>query len=797
MLGKLIQLLDKISSNKTLIISTFKALSSATLTPMVSETSLGPLQDAVNVNLILLATYALNRFLSVDFDEGDNDDGDETAKKTVEVAIAQALIASELSLILMNDKSLLERTMNSAANTSSSMSSSPPDKSIPSAGRDAKNILVKAALTVIISAISSMKRLSAQDRSMLPPTACASASGSKTSDNVTFKIISQAMWKNINTLERMLAVPKRKTPPATSSSMVHIPVTNQHAHSIPIHPQRLYEWSLLGSALDTSNTSGCENTDDEKTELEEIHEQQQEILKNVTECISAQDKNWMMPFIFGTQMAAQLLTSTTSPPAKRKRKSPKTSAISGKEKLEEMLLETKVIEGRITIRKVTSMAFVHCCAGQYHLLDILKNMFEGANVGLDDVISRGKGRGDDQNADVDFRSHGANLWSEIMYPGTIKCDGGKKTKKKKIQEIKVESDKDAGGFLVLNVFASRAIDLLQESGKMCGSVPSKNGTEEYIAQRWNAFEDVVGMNESSGAAGSTTAVSPSRASGIRRPSIQNLVIIVLRLVILSHQQCLKGIARTALRSNSPIQFTQSQSKSSEEDRLRYVLINEEESIQQSLLHEFAFYHPMLNKTIETLIRCAVSTHSPTDFASTKHLYGIASSLALRSSVVSYEVGLTGKKGKADSSVDTVVVVDAKLCSFAVHHLLEAVAAIISFATKSPHGNENDTTVKELTTPIIEHFLLNEPINPDMTVENASIFISSAKSEKCTFKFQETVVQDGFILGLFLRAMLPGAKKVGKGVTSKSPQALVELLMKAVKCCYNIRNETAIADTKAK
>lgn len=79
------------------------------------------------------------------------------------------------------------------------------------------------------------------------------------------------------------------------------------------------------------------------------------------------------------------------------------------EQLRKELLNDQVMDGRISVRKFSSMAFVHSCAGHYHLLDSLRKILQqaleqGATVNLESGDQK-RGVGP-KGVDTEFASAG-------------------------------------------------------------------------------------------------------------------------------------------------------------------------------------------------------------------------------------------------------------------------------------------------------------------------------------------------------------------------------------------------------
>ena len=900
------------------------------------------LSHDANANIIIIATILLNVLLQQHYQAGagtctgtnsgnddnvdvkveatnisttsstrDNDDNYNTEtvpSSSMHTALIQGIIANLLSIILMNDKSLLERTINNHCHNRTSVSISASASVSASANasastnvsgndtvknRDAKTLLSKSVLTVILSTIDSMKTCTS---SAGTSNADADADVSNTSmdtDNTNVNKIQKAIWKNLSTLERILAIPKRKhsfsmgmsalssssTGAVTGGSLsaigsssslgidsnaavLHIPVSSQHAHSISMNSRGLQEWNALCHSVDgsgngngngiggggISSSSGSGAGTCSEFQLED-YVQECSIVSQAIGALEGDDRTtttptttnttkrtgtaaspdndapscaWMKPFVMHASIDTE--EEPAPPPTKRTRKSKASASaaaastaartsINHEEKLKEHLLDEKVIDGRIAVRKFSSMAFVHCCAGHYHLLDCLRNVLsdeeydDGSDVDGDNRVR-------EQEDDEDMGGASANKfgsWSEIMDPGTVRWETGSglgltSTKKAKKKKSSSYTDIAVTGSLSMSILSSRVIEIVQESGKLCGNFPSKHGMEGYIQDLYNVFDGVHGSDDASN---SSASLHELRA---KRPNIYNLVVVVLRLMLLNHEKCLMDIAESTQRDECPFDLVtmadadprarpaRKSDQSNASGVVGHVLINEEEVVKDSIVKEYANYHPLMHKTIDSLIKCVNTSHTSTSKNESKILYAIAAAFAFRCSVVTHVCEPPTRERKAEKGasnmppVGSVVVVDAKLCSFAIHHFSEIVDHIIKLTKQSFRGDDVDSAAKDMSAAIIQNFVLDQPLLPDLASNQAGLFASASRTADADPNVEsgdEKGWRNGFFLALFLRAMLPGKKKAVKAVVSRTPLNLVQRLLSVAQTCYAVKHETAI------
>ena len=431
----------------------------------------------------------------------------------------------------------------------------------------------------------------------------------------------------------------------------------------------------------------------------------------------------------------------------------------------------------------------------------------------------------DVDADVEsvtitsLATSGLVSWTEIMCPGIIKWEarasGSSTSKKAKKRKATSSVEIEVGGSLALSILSTRIVEIVQESGKLSGNFASKNGTEEYIQGIYDAFEGVSPRpGTGSASTTSTTKVSAYHELRTKRPNIYNLVVVVIRLVLMNHEQCLVDIAHSAEGNNSPFDMVSSEhldvpgkgNKEATQGATGYVLINEEEVVKNSIAKEYAKYHPMIHKTIESLIKCVNFSHTSSSKNESKILYAIASAFAMKCSVVAQECEPPSRgrnshsAGSKDQYVGNVVVVDSKLCSFALFHLSEIVDHIIKLTKQSFQGDEIDPGAKDFSANIIQTFLLDQPLIPDLEKHQAGLFTSSLRHAQTDYNVElcdEKGWRNGYFVGLFLRAMLPGRRRAIKSVASRTPLDLVLRLLSVVRACYAMEKNSSVLGLQGK
>jgi hypothetical protein len=347
--------------------------------------------------------------------------------------------------------------------------------------------------------------------------------------------------------------------------------------------------------------------------------------------------------------------------------------------------------------------------------------------------------------------------------------------------------------LALSALSNRVIDIVKESGKLCGAFPAKNGIEEFITKYWNPHKGVVFANAAENVMESTTSNKVNRSG---RPSIYNISVELLRLMIVNHGRSLEEIAllsenstKQAEVSLEDLPFVVVRTRPIYEDSIPtgYIMLNEEEVVSYNGFREYGCYHPSLHNTIEALIRCISMSSSTIENKNCKVLYGVAAAFALQNSIKVHKYSRDYMKKKATDSgvdnqrVDELVVFDAKLCSFAVHQFSDILGNIIAVTRES-----SDTIVDRggsMNSELIRHFSLNLPVIPQLDVIFAGLF---AKHVNIVEARDDNRAVNGHLLSLFFRVMLPYGEKVSKSKVTQVPDNLMRMLVRMVDGCFTFQ-----------
>jgi hypothetical protein len=196
-----------------------------------------------DANIILLATILLHKFIK---------HSNHQSNTATDIAIVQARMAQLLTQILMTDKAILERTINNiSTNTSSSSHIHTRDKDKDNntnvKKRDAKTLLSKTILATLATTLHSYQHFTT------------TSIKANTSGNSKANAIKISIQRNLSSLESLLFVAKRKVTPFSSSNL-HIPVTSQHAHSIPMNSQGEHAWNSLLTLLEGEDSGTATTT---------------------------------------------------------------------------------------------------------------------------------------------------------------------------------------------------------------------------------------------------------------------------------------------------------------------------------------------------------------------------------------------------------------------------------------------------------------------------------------------------------------------------------------------------------
>ena len=306
----------------------------------------------------------------------------------------------------------------------------------------------------------------------------------------------------------------------------------------------------------------------------------------------------------------------------------------------------------------------------------------------------------------------------------------------------------------------------------------------------------------------------SKTNQRKRTDIRNLAIVLMELLLAAHHNCLRdNVAIPAARPNGldesieMMYFTPKFPLEDGEVLGQIVLNGDCEDVdggipvlsmghKKNLLAE-CIYFPQIHRTIETLVKCVSSVTLVEDC--TTRLTGIGAALAMKYGTVINKLKAKEskhtRKAHGGSNVNTITVVDARLCSWAVCQLSTTLGKIISLSEQSSHEKNAVTQQNESTTDLVQRFSLDDQIimtnqvGDQYTREYLGLFDENGHSggEICASDISLGQCKlHGGILALFLRAMLSHNNKGGKKDSStKSMLKLTEMLLRIVTCCYSL------------
>jgi hypothetical protein len=457
------------------------------------------------------------------------------------------------------------------------------------------------------------------------------------------------------------------------------------------------------------------------------------------------------------------------------------------------------------------MVFVHCCFGHYHLLQGLVHILNDSSSTLVNSNNISPVHETVRNLQNDNNTVESLTWRNVINPNEMQwptferiletsqslfltASQSTDEQQNRIEESKTFAGKYITPTLAFSALSTRVIEILKESGKFCGTFPAKNGTEEFIRKYYNPYKGVVFANA---AEKGTEFTASTRAERSRKPSIFNIAVEVLRLMIVNHGRCLEEIAslyensKQAGFSLEDLPFTGISGTWPVYDGsicTGYILLNEDEVVIDNCFKEYGYYHPSLHKTIEALIRCVSTSSSANENKSCKVLYGAAAAFALQNSIKVHKYSSSCKNKKATKSDteieknDELVVFDAKLCSFAINKFSGVLDNIIS-VTRESSGTVIDRG-GSINSELIRHFSLNLPVVPQLEVSFAGLF---AKQSNIVEMGDDDIAVNGHLLSLFFRALLPFEDRVPKGKVIQVPDGLVRILMRVIDGCCTLQD----------
>eukprot|EP00557_Chaetoceros_sp_GSL56_P005237 CAMPEP_0176506074 /NCGR_PEP_ID=MMETSP0200_2-20121128/16840_1 /TAXON_ID=947934 /ORGANISM="Chaetoceros sp., Strain GSL56" /LENGTH=1038 /DNA_ID=CAMNT_0017905683 /DNA_START=28 /DNA_END=3145 /DNA_ORIENTATION=- len=900
-------------------------------------------QAQIDANVLILATILLQKLLAANKKNNDHDNyktSDEMdvdsnlqqqqqqqqqqeqeviANHDVSIAIVQANMALLLSHILMVDKGVLERTINSnygqksgggggggvssVSFSSASLSSSTPQghstanttttttTTTTPIVRDAKTMLVKTILTVMMTVLDSYKCTST--------ICCSDSSSSKgriLGGMTKCGHVRHALQCNLYALETILCLQKQKprivcssTPTTSLHSYcindVGVPITVQHAHSLSMNPQgecvwNSFLWDLEGrgrrivderdddedvtSSLGGMSSDGLVGTvlwenlqvqamaqecqivseilgvgggtvleESQKRVMKEydcswmrsVFEESQKRVMNEYDC------SWMRSVLLqcsnmeegtvqktASSSSRKAVAASVASPAVNRRRKAKNISVSSKSsrssstttdsstidsiggniindvaenQVKKYLLDGSIAGGRVVVRRFCNMVFVHSCFGHYHLLQGLVHILNDAND-------------KDQNLHDDIAAVENSLtWRTIINPNEMEWPTFEWVVKisqsliptvvQAIDEGKNKSIKRETKYTTptaaFSALSTRIVEILKESGKLCGMFPLKNGVEEFIEKYYNPAKGVVFTKP----AEEIMSTSSNKMDRSGRPSIYNITMEVLRLMIVNHGRCLEEIALLAESS------TQKQVSLEEcpfavvlgtrpiyegSVSTGYIMLNEEEAASDTGFKEYKYYQPSLYKTIEALIRCVTTSSSANENKNCKVLFGAAAAFALQNSM---KVRKCSTDVDSDiQKLDELIVIDPKLSSFAVHQFSDILDNIIS-VTRESVSTVIDRSAS-INSELIRHFSLNVAVTPKLDENFAGLF---ARHTNIIEIRDDNKAVNGHLLSLFCRVMLPCGEKVPKSKVIQVPDNLVRILMSIVDGCLRCKSAKTI------
>ena len=407
----------------------------------------------------------------------------------------------------------------------------------------------------------------------------------------------------------------------------------------------------------------------------------------------------------------------------------------------------------------------------------------------------------------------------------------------------------------------------------------------------------VGSNRSSSSSNSNSRVSLPLSLGARhaattntssslpgseykwkRPDIRSKAAVLMRLLLIAHEHCLrenialpvlsapekggvgskvetKGVKREGLKGLDLVE-SMHLSKSSpllypledDDGTIVHVLLNEDydcncaqQKAELERMKSFTpKFFPTMHKTIESLARIASSSVlEPANvdaFDSMSLLLDIGSALAFKYSLIVQKRKNIRYEDICNTSVDTVVVVDTKLCSMGAHHLSDRVGNIVSSSKCSfldieerPNVNTRNDVDSErdglISDELIEKFCLNKPLLPVIPKEDDEDSSSSGfcnyggifnfspsrlgsdvdmvdashnandKSRQQRHLKEQNRISNGEVLSLFLRAMLPqNGKEPSTEKKNDTASLLVKNLIRIIGCCYSVSDNMDMVET---
>ena len=534
----LLQKLDQLSQSKSQSVAAIQAISSATILHSKRDESgissskkwtsknKSDGESQRNANLIILATYVLNQIM-VQFkscsngndkasskkksDKGSNDNMNEKKRY---YAMIMSIYSSVLSKVLLMDKTQLERTINTSVSISTSRSNSTGSAdhdSRPEEGYDAKSVLGRALVSTMLSSLKSTFIFSSIH--IVKPDS----------------IYSKLLWRNANTIERVLGLGSnyrsirgsKGTKNSVATSILNVSTEGMvmskssdslhgfanvtggvgnssvgtSVHNIPMDLKRANIWNEICNVMESENELLIEN----ETLFEALSFCNKDIFEATNDNMSSEDLLLRM-ILFDDEVTYNGNKDLVSKSATKKRKtdssiftttSTRTRSRSFSDKNDQLSSEYLAISAQVSeivfsvdcnkiplggnrfnLKKWASSIFTWICDGQevalkslYHLMMSSKHFENYSEINSD--------------------------WHRIMQISALLVDARKTPKKGKLSSTEsqptliIASSKKGNvvtipGNLVLLTYASRIIDIVTEGGKMSGSSLTRNGSDRYV-----------------------------------------------------------------------------------------------------------------------------------------------------------------------------------------------------------------------------------------------------------------------------------------------------------------------------
>jgi len=392
------------------------------------------------------------------------------------------------------------------------------------------------------------------------------------------------------------------------------------------------------------------------------------------------------------------------------------------------------LDGRISVRRWASMAFVWLCQGETRGMDIVLSLLE--NEEMWGAILNCPARS------IEMEAH-------------TKKKGGKG--KKTAIEIKTVEMVRVPGNVAVTTLASRFVDLICVSGANCGARSPTGGMDTYVAAILSPSE---------------TRKKVSKTTQLLRSDIRNISTAAIYSLISVHVRCIRQNVKLDSLERS--------------DRKGFMVLNDETNGPFSpvplngemLAIGEALYYPSLHKTLDALCRAS----PPSIFSS--HDISAESSKKLLTIASAYILGSPCRYG-------TTRIVDVKLYNFAISQvgnslriLFEDDEDMVGKRNDSKQVN-NDATAKAFSAlkP------LPAPIMPKTTKSRKKK--GPDGSDDCTFagifdltKSQESgLILDEDLFKLYVRAFI----KEKTTVEDSSPiSVFFSEMLELIQCCYDTR-----------